>query len=62
MNVLKQGWMVFSEYCKKNGISQGGYHLKLLEKLDDEFKTDLTPSNNRATYAVYEPEADKIFL
>jgi hypothetical protein len=61
MNVLKDGWMVFSEYCKQNGISQGGYHLKLLDKLDDEFKNDLTP-NSRATYAVYKPEADKIFL
>ena len=62
MNVLKQGWMVFSEYCKEKHISQAGYHLKLLAKLDEDFKVNITPSGNRATYAVYEDEADKIFL
>ena len=61
MNVFIKDWMVFSEFCKANDISQGGYHLKLLDKLDPDYKVDITPRANRATYAVYVPEADKVF-
>jgi hypothetical protein len=53
--------MLFSEFCKQNNISQNGYHLKVLAKLDDDHKVDVTPRGNRATYAVYVPEADKVF-
>jgi len=61
MRALKDGWMVFSEYCKLNNISQAGYHLKLLAKLDEKYKVNITP-NARKTYAINVVEADKIFL
>ena len=62
VNVLLKGWVVFSEYCKIKDIAQNGYHLKRLNDLDDKFKVNITPTSKRPLYAVYEDEADKIFL
>ena len=52
VNVLKKGWVVFSEYCKIKGIAQNGYHLKVLNDLDDNFKVNITPTSKRPLYAV----------
>ena len=62
MKSFKKGWIVFGEYCRKNNIPQKGYHTRLLEKLDSKYKENITPTSRNITYAVYEKEADKIFL
>ena len=61
MQVIKKGWMIFSEYCKLRNILPNGYHLRRLENLPSEFKEDITP-NSRTTWAVNINEADKIFV
>lgn len=60
--ILLEGWILFSEYCRKHNIAQNGNHIRLLEKMPKGTLTNVTPTSTRATHAVLESAANKIFL
>ena len=53
--------MHFGEYCRVRDIPQNGNHIRMLDKLNDEFKCNLSPSSTKPSWAVYVEEADKVF-
>ena len=61
---IKEGWIPFSEFAKKNDIDlNNGNAYKTLnnDKYDEDMKENITPSANRATWIVNEDYANGRF-
>lgn len=61
MKIFTKDWMVFSEYCVLRNIPMNGYHHRLLERVSNGDKKNITPNSGKATWCVRTEKADKVF-
>lgn len=61
MKCFKDGWMMFTEYCRSRNIPLNGNQIRMLGKESDEVKVDTTPTGTRPTWAVDANALDKLW-
>ena len=60
MSVLRKGWILFAEYCRKHDIKRDGNESRKLQReLDPKYMENLTPLGENRIWAVKESECDK---